>query len=195
MRPEGVACLFAASGMVDGPFPEHYEPMESPVRNRLSKTQTNPVAALYREPDQDEAGFDEYLKKYPVIGTTHRLSEHWQAGQMTRNITLLNELMPAMFVMMSPELARRLGVGNGDPVVVSTARGEIEARAHVTARMKAYDVGGRKVEVVTLPWHFGFIGASTGALANRLTGHWGDANTSIPEYKVFLCDVRKGGVA
>ena len=43
--------------------------------------------------------------------------------------------------------------------------------------------------------HFGFIGESTGALANRLTGHWGDANTSIPEYKVFLCDVRKGGAA
>ncbi len=195
MRPEGVACLFATGGMVDGPLPEHYEPMESPVRNQVSRTQTNPVAALFQTPEQNDGNFEEYLKKYPVIGTTHRLSEHWQAGQMTRNISLLNELMPSMFVMMSPELAKRLAVKNGDPVVVTTARGDIEARAHVTARIRAFDVGEKTVEVITLPWHFGFIGESTGALANRLTGHWGDANTSIPEYKVFLCDVKKGGVA
>jgi formate dehydrogenase major subunit len=132
--------------------------MESPLRNRVSKTQTNPVAAIFQTPGQNDGNFEEYLKKYPVIATTHRLSEHWQAGQMTRNISVLNELMPSMFVMMSRELAKRLDVKTGDPVVVSTARGDIEARAHVTARIRAYDIGDRPVEVIALPWHFGFIG-------------------------------------
>lgn len=195
MRPEGVACLFATTGMVDGPLPEHYEPMESAMRNKLSRTQVNPAAAIYQTPEQNDGNFEEFLERYPVIATTHRLSEHWQAGQMSRNITLLNELMPGMFVMMSPQLAGRLGVKSGEAVVVRTPRGHIEAQAHVTPRIQPFNVDGRAVECVALPWHFGFIGESTGAPANRLTGHWGDANTHIPEYKVFLCDVQKGGTA
>lgn len=195
MRPEGVACLFATGGMVDGPLPEHYEPMESVTRNKLSRTQINPVAAIYQTPDQNARNFEEYSRRYPIIATTYRLAEHWQAGQMTRNITLLNELMPSMFVKMSLELAARLGIKDGQAVVISTPRGSIEALAHVTRRIESFTVDGKQVECIALPWHFGFIGESTGEPCNRLTGHWGDANTSIPEYKVFLCDVQKGGRA
>jgi hypothetical protein len=32
---------------------------------------------------------------------------------------------------------------------------------------------------------------ATGAIANDLTPHVGDANTMIPEYKAFLVDIRK----
>jgi formate dehydrogenase major subunit len=193
MRPEGVACLFASCGLADGPLPEHYEPVESPVRNRICGVQNNPVAMLWQEPEQEEENLQGFCKQYPIIATTFRLSEHWQAGQMTRNIGLLNELMPAMFVMISPGLAGKIGVENGEKVVVSTPRGELEAFAHVTARIQPYRLKGRSVEVVALPWHFGFIGKSTGESANRLTAHIGDANTGIPEYKTFQCHVRKGG--
>ena len=31
MQAEGVARLFALGGMAEGPFPEHYEPFESPL--------------------------------------------------------------------------------------------------------------------------------------------------------------------
>jgi formate dehydrogenase-N alpha subunit len=193
MRPEGVACLFASCGLADGPLPEHYEPVESPVRNRICGVQNDPVAMLWQEPEQEEENLQGFCRQYPIIATTFRLSEHWQAGQMTRNIGLLNELMPAMFVMISPGLAGRLGVKNGERVVVSTPRGELEAFAHVTARIQPYRLKNRWVEVVALPWHFGFIGKSTGEPANRLTAHVGDANTGIPEYKTFQCNVRKGG--
>ena len=193
MRPEGVACLFASCGLADGPLPEHYEPVESPVRNRMCGVQNDPVAMLWQEPEQEEGDLQGFCRQYPIIATTFRLSEHWQAGQMTRNIGLLNELMPAMFVMISPGLAGKIGVKNGEKVVVSTPRGKLEASAHVTARIQPYKLKGRSVEVVALPWHFGFIGKSTGEPANRLTAHIGDANTGIPEYKTFQCDVRKGG--
>jgi len=194
MRPEGVACLFAPTGLADGPLPEHYEPLESPVRNRLSSVQNNPLAMIWQKPGQGEQNFVEFSKKYPIIATTYRLSEHWQAGQMSRNISLLNELMPAMFVMISPSLSARIGVRSGEKVVVSTPRGELEACALVTPRIQPYNLQRKTVEVIALPWHFGFIGESTGGSANLLTAHVGDANTGIPEYKVFLCDVRKGGV-
>jgi formate dehydrogenase major subunit len=42
-----------------------------------------------------------------------------------------------------------------------------------------------------MPWNFGFKGYAKGATANRLTPHIGDANTMIPEYKAFLCDIRR----
>src|SRR5437763_6013946 len=47
MTGEGVGRLFSSS-MVDGPFPEHYEPMESPIKNPLHPTQSeDPVAFIY----------------------------------------------------------------------------------------------------------------------------------------------------
>jgi formate dehydrogenase major subunit len=47
------------------------------------------------------------------------------------------------------------------------------------------------VHQVGMPWHFGWQGLATGDIANDLTAHVGDGNTMIPEYKVFLVDVRK----
>src|SRR5207245_3241249 len=41
MRADLVGAFFGP--LNDGPFPEHYEPIESPVKNLLSKTQNNRV--------------------------------------------------------------------------------------------------------------------------------------------------------
>src|SRR5215813_4950727 len=42
MNPEGVGRLFAPIGVLaDGPFPEHYEPIESPIKNPLHPSQSN----------------------------------------------------------------------------------------------------------------------------------------------------------
>ena len=71
------------------------------------------------------------------------------------------------------------------------ARGEIKAYAMVTKRFKPYKFNGKTVHQIGMPWHFGYKGIATGDTANRLTPHIGDANTMIPEYKAFLCDVRR----
>jgi len=77
-------------------------------------------------------------------------------------------------------------------VTIRSARGEITLYALVTGRLKPLAVDGRKVEQVALVWHFGYEGLATGPSANRLTPQVGDADTMIPEYKAFLCDVVKG---
>ena len=96
-----------------------------------------------------------------------------------------------MFVEMSEQLAKIKGIRNGDKVIITTIRGDVEAVACVTKRFKPFVVGGRTVHQIGTVWHFGFKGYAKGDPANRLTPHIGDANTMIPEYKAWLCDVRR----
>ena len=120
------------------------------------------------------------------------MTEHWQTGGMTRNIPWLAEAMPKMFVEMSKELAKEKGVKNGDQVRVFNERGSIEMVAMVTPRFKPFNIDGKTVHQVGMPWHWGYAGGhSTGAIANDLTPNVGDANTSIPEYKAYLVNVEK----
>jgi formate dehydrogenase major subunit len=172
--------------MSEGPLPEHYEPWETPIENPISKQQSNPAFKVWRPEEQGTPD------KYPIVCTTYRLCEHWQAGQMTRNLSWLVEMQPEPFVEMSEELAAEKGIANGDKVTVETTRGEVTVVAIVTPRFKPFDLNGKLVHQVGLPWHWGFTGdLSTGDSANKLTPHVGDANTMIPEYKAFLCNVRK----
>lgn len=187
MQPEGVGRLFAP-GMKEGPFPEHYEPIESPVWNIMSGQQHNPCAVIIKDfGDLAPTGSSEF----PYIITTHRLIEHYQSGALTRNSPFLVELMPEMFVTISKELASKLGISPGEWVIVSSARGEIKCKAHVSPVIKPLKINGQTVEILGLPWHWGFQGLAPGATANDLSPAVGDANTSIPESKAFLGNIRK----
>ncbi len=186
MKPQGFARLFGP-GRVDGPFPEHYEPVESPVANPFSSTQNNPAIKIW---EPDKIGTPD---EYPIVCTTYRVTEHWQAGQMTRNLPWLVELMPQMFIEMSEELAAELGIQTGEWVTVESKRGSVQGVAIVTKRFKPFQLNGQTVHQIGLPWHWGFEGLCVGDSANNLTPHVGDANTMIPEYKAFLVRVKKGG--
>ena len=185
MTSEGRGHIFATGeALKDGPMPEHYEPWESPVDNLLSGTQNDPAVTIWESLVKGD------VSKYPIVATTYRLSEHWNAGQMTRNLPWLVELMPEMFVELSEELAAEKGIKNGEKVIVESARGKIEAVAVVTRRFSPYSINGRKVHQIGMPWHLGYMGLAKGDSANMLTPNIGDANTTIPEYKAFLCDIR-----
>ena len=159
MLPELQARLFA-NGMAEGPFPEHYEPAESPIRNLLSSTvQFNPVTKIWYQDHLAAAGDQEF----PYIMSTYRVTEHWQSGIMTRNTPWLNELMPALFVEISPTLAEKLGIENGDQVEISTYRKKkISAIACVTPRIKPLLVDGELREMVGMPFHWGYMGLNKG---------------------------------
>jgi formate dehydrogenase major subunit len=153
----------------------------------MSRTQFNPAVDIPNPSEIAGVGSPEF----PHVGTTYRVTEHWQSGIMTRNSPWLNELMPNMFAEISTGLAKSINVQNGERVKISTKRGDIVAIACVTERMKPLNIGGRQVEVVGLPWHWGYSAMSTGDSANDLTAHVGDVNTWIPEYKAFVCRVGK----
>jgi formate dehydrogenase major subunit len=194
MRPDGKGGLFAPSGTAaaDGPMPEHYEPLESPITNPMSSVQNDPAIKIWNtDADQKIGDAVGTADKFPIICTTYRVCEHWQAGAMSRTLPWLAEAQPDPFVEMSKELAEEKGIKNGDQVIVSSARGQVQMVALVTPRWKPMKVNGQTVHEIGMLWHFGWQGLATGPSANELTPHVGDANTMIPEYKAFLVDVRK----
>ena len=193
MIADGKASLFTPSGLKDAPLPTHYEPVESPVRNPHYKQQDNPVAKKWNRPDNR---YHEVADpRYPYALTTYRLTEHHAGGTPTRLVGHLAELQPEGFAEIPPELAAELGIRNRDWVVLSTARGEIETRALVTERLRPFEIDGRRVYQIGLPWHFGWKGYATGDVANQLSSVVGDPNTSIHEGKAFTCNLRKGRLA
>jgi len=189
MKPDGVAHIFGP-GLKDGPFPEHYEPLECPIeKNLMSSQRINPVVKIF------EGGPDTFLTcdpKYPFVCTTYRVTEHWQTGVLTRWLPWLIEAEPQLFCEMSQELAKLREIKNGDRVVVETARGKVVAVAIVTSRMKPFNIAGQTVHQIGLPWHYGWIWPKDGGeSANLLTPTVGDPNTMIPESKAFMANVRK----
>jgi formate dehydrogenase major subunit len=93
---------------------------------------------------------------------------------------------------MGTGLAKQKGIRNGDTVRLSSIRGEVEAVAIVTERIKPFKVMGKEYHMVGLPWHFGWMTPKDGGdSANLITPSVGDPNTGIPETKAFMVDVRK----
>jgi len=184
MKGDGVGAIFGP-GLTDGPFPEYYEPWETPVANQLHTQTSNPSFRIFHPAEHGTPD------KYPIIGTTYRVTEHWQTGAMTRNLPWCVETMPEPFVEMSEELAAEKDISNGDKVTVESIRGKVTMKALVTKRFKPFNVAGKKVHEVGLVWHWGYSSDSKGDSANVLTPYAGDANTMIPEYKAFLVDVKK----
>jgi formate dehydrogenase major subunit len=133
-------------------------------------------------------------KRYPYALTTYRLTEHHSGATPTRSVPVTAELQPEGFAELPPELARELGIGNLDWVVISTARGEVETRALVTERLRPLEVDGRTIYQVGMLWHYGWSGYATGDIANALTAVVGEPNTSIHENKSLTCNLRKGRI-
>jgi formate dehydrogenase major subunit len=189
MKNDGLGWLYVPTGLVDGPLPAHYEPVESPVRNSLYKQQSSPVYKYWKRDDNPLAAPGD--GRFPYIVTTHRLTEHYLAGAMSRWNPWLTELMPEMFVEISPELAAEKGVSNLDWVKISSPRASIRAKALVTRRLRPFRINGQIVHHIGLPWHWGYQGLSTGDAANELTALVGDPNVSIHEGKAFVCNLEK----
>ena len=191
MIPEGVGRFFAKGAMVEGPFPEHYEPFETPIAaNPLSPNQpealNNPAARVFKD---DRAAFGK-VEQFPHVATTYRLTEHFH--YWTKHARMNAILQPEQFVEIGETLGKALGIASGDRVKVSSKRGSIKAVAVVTKRLRDLTVDGKQIHTVGIPIHWGFTGlAKPGFLANSLTPVVGDANAQTPEFKSFLVKVEK----
>ncbi len=190
MNPEGVARLFAVDKMAEGPFPEHYEPFETPIgRNPLhgnAQAISNPAARVFKN-DLEVFGTAE---EFPYAATTYRLTEHFH--YWTKHCRLAAITQPEQFVEIGEALAEDLGIKAGDRVKVSSNRGYIKAVAVVTKRLRPLTVDGKTVHHVGIPIHWGFTGvAKNGFITNTLTPFVGDGNTQTPEFKSFLVNVEK----
>jgi formate dehydrogenase major subunit len=194
MNPEGVGRIFGPlAAFADGPFPEHYEPIESPVQNVLHPSQqNNPVVKKFKTPADKYAGLND---GYNVICTTYRLTEHYH--YWTKNNPMNVQLIPEPFIEVPVELADELGIKGNDKIKVSSIRSYYIAKAFVTKRIKPMMIDGKKTYQIGIPIHQGYRGIQEDAgrdartIANRLTPTVVDPNAYTPEFKGFLVKVEK----
>jgi formate dehydrogenase major subunit len=191
MNQEGLGRLFA--WLNDGPFPEHYEPIESPVPNALHPNQSNNpvVKKLKTAADKYAAPGD----GFNVICTTYRLTEHYH--YWTKNNQMNVQLIPEAFVEIPVELANELGIKGNDRVKVTSARSYYIAKAFVTKRIKPMTINGKKIYQIGIPIHQGYRGIqedeerNARTLLNRLSPTVVDPNAFTPEFKGFLVKLEK----
>jgi formate dehydrogenase major subunit len=194
MNPEGVGRLFVPLGAVaDGPFPEHYEPTESPIENPLHPQQShNPLAKRFASPLDK---FGSPAEGYNIVCTTYRLTEHYH--YWTKNNPMNVQLVPEPFVEIPAELGNELGLRGGERIKVTSARGHYIAKAMVTRRIKPMMIDGKKIYQIGIPIHWGYRGIAedegrtSRTLANQLSPAVTDPNAYTPEFKGFLVKIER----
>jgi formate dehydrogenase alpha subunit len=116
-------------------------------------------------------------QEYPYQLTTGRVLEHFHTGTMTRRSKVLNELVPECPIEINPLDASSLNISESDLIEVSSRRGTIKGKAHLTERSA--------LGSIFIPFHF----AETAA--NILTNPALDPDSKIPELKVCAVRLRK----
>ncbi|MGB2568542.1 molybdopterin oxidoreductase family protein [Micromonospora citrea] len=121
---------------------------------------------------------EEVCAKYPLHFTTGRVLAQYQSGTQTRRVAALRRAAPGGFVELHPDLADRLGVEEGDELVVTSRRGELRAPARLSPAIRP--------DTVFAPFHWG--GA---ARANSVTNDATDPVSGMPEFKICAVRVEK----
>ncbi|MET7821053.1 molybdopterin oxidoreductase family protein [Micromonospora zamorensis] len=121
---------------------------------------------------------EEVCSAYPLHFTTGRVLAQYQSGTQTRRVTALRRAAPEAFVELHPDLAARLGIDDGDPVRVTSRRGELCAPARLSA--------GIRPDTVFAPFHYPGAGR-----ANSVTNDAVDPISGMPEFKICAVRVEK----
>ncbi|RKN23885.1 nitrate reductase [Micromonospora musae] len=195
-RPEGTERLY-----VDGVFPTDPEVCETYGQDLATGAEL--LADEYRAKQPGGRAFlhaDEYRPspevpdaEHPMLLTTGRTVYQFHTRTKTGRAPQLNAAAPDVWVELNPVDAERLGIGEGDLVGVSSARGAVQARARLS---------GIRPGVVFLPFHYGWFDQDpadrTPRAANELTITAWDPVSKQPLFKVAAVAVTRlaggGGV-
>jgi assimilatory nitrate reductase catalytic subunit len=120
---------------------------------------------------------DDLRPDAPVYLVTGRVLAHYQSGAQTRRVPALTDSAPGPFVEVHPRLAERLGLHDGEPAEVESARGVVVAPVRVTTAVRP--------DTVFMPFHWPGPGS-----ANVLTNDATDPLSGMPEFKVWAVQVR-----
>jgi assimilatory nitrate reductase catalytic subunit len=112
----------------------------------------------------------------PQYLVTGRLLQHYQSGAQTRRVPELAAAEPEVFAEIHPRPAAQLGIGDGRPVRLRTARGSMVLPARITSDVRP--------DTVFVPFHFGGVEA-----VNELTNDALDPVSGMPEFKACAVEV------
>lgn len=141
----------------------------SPTEDGRAQIWFRPYEAPPESPDAE----------YPFWLCTGRVLEHWHTGTMTRRIPQLRDAMPQAYVEMNRQDAARLGVQNGETVLVQTRRGELKLPVWLDGR------GSPPPGSLFIPFF------DERLLVNYLTLEAHDPYSKQPDYKKCAAQVRR----
>ena len=131
------------------------------------------VVAVEHRPVADDVRADA-----PLYLVTGRLLQHYQSGAQTRRVPELDRLEPEVFAELHPRTAARLGVADGDLVLLRTARGVLRAPARLSDAIRP--------DTVFVPFHYG-----GDASVNLLTNDALDPVSGMPEFKACAVELTR----
>ncbi len=121
---------------------------------------------------------------YKYAACTGRVVEHWHSGSMTTRVPELSRAVPGAYVELNEILAKKLGIKEGDSVIVESPRGKIELPARILDVAKA--TGGPRYDYVFIPWFDEY------KLINMIMRDAFDPFSFQPDYKMFAVKIYKG---
>lgn len=114
--------------------------------------------------------------EYPLYLTTGRVLTHYLTGVQTRRSPSLASRDVESFVELHPATARKLRIGDGELVTVSSRRGDIILRSRYSATIRQ--------DTVFVPMHWGDTQS-----VNKLTHQALDPTCRMPGFKVCAVSV------
>jgi len=114
---------------------------------------------------------------YPYLLTTGRSRIHYQSGTQTRRSPTLAAAERDAYAEVHPELARTVGVADGDEIRLSTRRGSVVVQVRVT--------DGIRRDTVFVAFHWPGV--------NALTSPRLDPTSRMPEFKTCAVAVTASG--
>jgi len=121
---------------------------------------------------------------YKFGACTGRVVEHWHTGSMTTRVPELARAVPGAYVEINEALATKLGIRNGDPIIVESPRGKIQLPAKVLDVMRA--TGGPRYDYVFVPWFDEY------KLINMIMRDAFDPFSFQADYKMFAVKIYNG---
>jgi len=118
----------------------------------------------------------ENKKEFPLILTTSRVLQHYNAATMTRRTNNL-KIVDKDTLLVNPEDAKKRDLTTGDRARLYSARGEVNLVVEVTNKVKK--------GIVFTTFHF------PEHMVNMVTGHEKDEETMCAEYKVSAVQIQK----
>ena len=115
-------------------------------------------------------------KEYPLILTTSRVLQHYNAATMTRRTKNL-KIVDEDILLLHPSDAKSRELNSGDIARLYSGRGEVSLKVEVTDKVKE--------GIVFTTFHF------PEHMVNMVTGDGKDEETKCAEYKVSAVNVQK----
>ena len=125
---------------------------------------------------KESAEISENKKEYPLILTTSRVLQHYNASTMTRRTNNI-ELCDEDILLVHPKDAKYRQLNTGDIARLYSGRGEVALKVEITDKVKE--------GIVFTTFHF------PEHMVNMVTGHGKDEETKCAEYKVSSVEVQK----